>query len=106
MPANQKAEANKDGAPSGLAVGAGFGLSALECRTASDPTMAYVRRREWLSRRENVPSCVFCGEREQMQLTDHIWSELARWKCRTCGHRFFSEPNATDEPRAKRVGSG
>lgn len=30
MPANQKAEANTDGAASGLAVGAGFGFSVIE----------------------------------------------------------------------------
>lgn len=35
MPANQKAEANEDGAASGLAVGAGFGKGELRRRLAA-----------------------------------------------------------------------
>lgn len=34
--------------------------------------------------------CLMCGEREQIQLTNH--GPPAQWRCRKCRHRYTYEP--------------
>ena len=53
-------------------------------------TLAFVRRREWLSKFK--PVCPACGEDHQSQLFDWI-NKTAIWRCRSCRYRFEHEPS-------------
>lgn len=51
-----------------------------------------LKRRFFLS--QNVPVCPVCPESAQIQLVSWLCDPPAKWRCRTCGHRFAFEPLA------------
>src|SRR4051812_48128020 len=64
-------------------------------RRSFDELKAYCAEREMqrlTARRQmlaaNNPKCPQCPELDQIQLVDHISAPPARWRCRSCGHRF------------------
>ncbi len=58
--------------------------------TFLDRVMKYVIRREDLIQRKPACPVLGCGEERQIQLVQWLF-EPARWKCRTCGHKWDQE---------------
>jgi hypothetical protein len=57
--------------------------------------LALARRREWLCR--NAPKCDACGEIDQIQLSEWLFTP-ATWRCRRCDNKFDLEPSNLRQP--------
>ena len=66
-------------------------MTRKQCMACDDLVLAFLLRLEWL--KDNPPpSCSKCGEPKQFQLIDWLYSDSAKWKCRTCKYKFNYEP--------------